>query len=207
MKKIDIKLAGNFKDFWNKIKPKSSKNLKKKNVLMIKEILFGLIKGQKCFLNTIVKNSKNYENSLKDFKNWTKSKKILKIPQIAKLSNYLDINFIKFKEKFLDYVWKKLEFKSFEELKSKSIRERIFEQTLALHDTTDIQKPFAKKMEKVANTRDWSSHKTNKSGKWYYIEWIIFYVKWKIIPLLLTLFSSKDETDAKKITRRGAPWG
>ena len=62
-------------------------------------------------------------------------------------------------------------------------------------------------MEKVANTRDWSSHKTNKSGKWYYIEWIIFYVKWKIIPLLLTLFSSKDETDAKKITRRGAPWG
>jgi hypothetical protein len=61
MKKIDIKLGKNFKDFWNKIKPKSSKNLKKKNISIINEILFGLIKGQKCFLNTIVKNTKNYE--------------------------------------------------------------------------------------------------------------------------------------------------
>jgi len=199
MKKIDIKLGKNFKDFWNKIKPKSSKNLKKKKISMINEILFGLIKGQKCFLNTIVKNTKNYEKSLKNFQNWIKSKKISKIPQIAKLSNYLDLNFNKFKEKFLKNIWKNLELKSFEELKSKTIKKRIFEQTLALHDTTDIQKPFAKKMQKVAKTRDWSKH---KSWKWYYIEWAIFYVKGKIIPLLLTLFSSKEETDSKKITRK-----
>ena len=54
-------------------------------------------------------------------------------------------------------------------------------------------------MERIAKTRDWSKH---KSSKWYYIEWAIFYVKWKIIPLLLTLFSSKNETDSKKITRK-----
>jgi hypothetical protein len=158
-----------------------------------------MIKGQKVFLNTIVKNTEHYQNSLKDFKNWTKDKKLSKIPQIAKLSDYLDINFTRFKEKFLSYIWKKIKIKSFNELKNKTIKERVFEQTLALHDTTDIQKPFAKKMEKIAKARDWSKH---KSGKWYYIEWAIFYVKGKIIPLLLTLFSSKEETDNKKITRK-----
>jgi cellobiose-specific phosphotransferase system component IIB len=69
MKKIDIKLGKKFKDFCNKIKPKSSKNLKKKNISIINEVLFGMIKGQKVFLNTIVKNTEHYQNSLKDFKN------------------------------------------------------------------------------------------------------------------------------------------
>ena len=84
------------KIFGNKIKPKSFKNLKKKNISMVNGILFALIKGQKYFLNTIVKNTEHYQNSLKDFKNWTKDKKLSKIPQIAKLSDYLNINFTRF---------------------------------------------------------------------------------------------------------------
>jgi len=57
-------------------------------------------------------------------------------------------------------------------------------------------------VEKVAQTRDWSSHKKNKNWKLYYAEWTILFLKWRIKPLLLTLFSSKDETDAKNISRK-----
>ena len=199
MKKISIKLWKNIKTFLWKIKPKSSKNYSKKSVNNILDIVFGLIKGQKCFLNTIVQNMEHYKDSLEEFKNWNIKKILSKNPQITKISENLNLNLIKFKEKFLKYILWSLELKSFDELKNKSIKDRVFEQWLLLHDTTDIQKPFAKKMEKIANTRDWSKH---KSWKWYYIEWTILFFKWKIKPLLLTLFSSKDETDAKKITRK-----
>jgi len=202
MKKISIKLSKNIKIFLWKIKPKSSKNHSKKWINAISDILFGLIKGQECFLNTVVQNMEHYKNSLEIFKNWGRKKILSKNPQIAKISENLNVNLIKFKEKFLKYVLWNLELKSFDELKNKSIKDRVFEQWLFLHDTTDIQKPFAKKMERVAQTRDWSSHKINKSWKWYYAEWTILFLKWKIKPLLLTLFSSKDETDPKKITRK-----
>lgn len=202
MKKISVKLGNDFRNFLQNIKPKSSKNLKKKNILIIWDILFGLIKGQECFLNTIVKNTKKYNKSLENFRQNKINKQLWKIPQIAKLSEYLNTNLEKFKIKFIKNVFQKLEIKSFDELKKKSLNERVFEQWLILHDTTDIQKPFAKKMEKVSKTRDWSSHKKNKSGKWYYAEWTILFLKWKIKPLLLTLFSSNEETDAKNISRK-----
>jgi hypothetical protein len=67
MEKIEIKLRKNFKNFLQKIKPKSSKNLPKKHITIIQDILFGLVKGQKCFLNTIVKNTQHYQKSLKKF--------------------------------------------------------------------------------------------------------------------------------------------
>jgi len=199
MKKISIKLWKNIKDFLWKIKPKSSKNYSKKWINSIWNIIFGLIKGQKCFLNTIVQNMEHYKNSLEDFSTWKRKKILSKNPQIAKISENLNINLTKFKKKFLKYILWNIELKSFDELKNKSIKERIFEQGLFLHDTSDIQKPFAKKMEKVAQTRDWSTH---KSWKWYYAEWTILFFKWKIKPLLLTLFSSKDETNSKKISRK-----
>jgi len=187
MKKISIKLWKNIKTFLWKIKPKSSKNYSKKWVNTISDILFGLIKGQECFLNTIVQNMKHYKDKLNDFNNWKRKKILSKMPQIAKISEYLNLDLTKFKEKFLKFILWNTDFKSFDELKNKSIKKRVFEQWLFLHDTTDIQKPFAKKMEKVAQTRDWSSHKINKSGKWYYAEWTILFLKWRIKPLLLTL--------------------
>lgn len=199
MKKISIKLSKNIKTFLWKIKPKSSKNYSKKWINAIYDILFGLIKGQECFLNTIVQNMEHYKNKLNDFNNWNRKKILSKNPQISKISESLNLDLTKFKEIFLKYILWNLGLKSFDELKHKSIKERIFEQGLVLHDTTDIQKPFAKKMEKVAKTRDWSKH---QSWKWYYIEWTILFLRWRIKPLLLTLFSSKDETDTKKITRK-----
>ena len=202
MKKISIKLWKNIKSFLLKIKPKSSKNYSKKSINNIWDILFGLIKGQKCFLNTIVQNMEHYKNSLNNFKNWNRAKALSKNPQISKISESLNINLTKFKEKFLKYILWNTHLKSFEQLKNKSIKERILDQWLFLHDTTDIQKPFAKQMEKVGQARDGSSHKKNKSWKWYYAEWTVLFLKWRIKPLLLTLFSSKDETDAKKITRK-----
>ena len=192
----------NFKTFWKSIKPKSSKNLKKKEISIIWDILFGLIKGQECFLNTIVKNSKNYQKSLQAFNSWKRTKKIWKIPQIAKLSEYLNVDLERLKIKFIKFVFNSSKIRSFDELKNKSIKDRILKQALLLHDTTDIQKPFAKKMEKIAQARDGSSHKKHKSWKWYYAEGTILFFKWRIIPLLLTLFSSKDETDAKNISRK-----
>jgi len=199
MKKISIKLTKNITDFIKKIKPKSSKNLSKKNITIISDMIFGLIKGQKCFLNTIVQNMAHYQKKLNNFNDWKISKILSKTPQIAKISDFLNTDLQKFKEKFLKIIFSKIKPKSFDELKNTSIKKRIFEQWLILHDTTDIQKPFAKKMEKIAQARDWSTH---KSWKWYYIEWTILFFKWKIIPLLLTLFSAKEETDAKKITRK-----
>ncbi len=199
MKKIDIKLGQYFKEFYEKIKPKSSKNYSKRNIWIIWDILLGLTKGQECFLNAIVQNMKHYKSNLDDFKNWKTTKILSKVSQIAKISEYLNIDLTKFKHKFLKYTFSKIEIKSFNELKSKSIKQRVFEQPLLLYDTTDIQKPFAKKMEKVAQARDWS---TRKSWKWYYAEWTILFLKWKIIPLLLTLFSSKETSDAKIISRK-----
>lgn len=147
MKKISIKLSKNIKTFLWKIKPKSSKNHSKKWINAISDILFGLIKGQECFLNTVVQNMEHYKNSLEIFKNWGRKKILSKNPQIAKISENLNVNLIKFKEKFLKYVLWNLELKSFDELKNKSIKDRVFEQWLFLHDTTDIQKPFAKNMD------------------------------------------------------------
>ena len=199
MEKIEIKLGKNFKNFLQKIKPKSSKNLPKKQIMIIQDILFGLVKGQKCFLNTIVKNTQHYKKSLKNFQKWKSKKKLSKVAQIEKLSKYLELDLVRFKKKFIQFIFAKLRLKSFEELKWYSIAQRIFLQWLILHDTTDIQKPFAKKMEKVAQARDWSKH---KSWKWYYAEGVVLFLQWRIIPLLLTLFSSKDETDAKNISRK-----
>ena len=199
MKKINAKLGKDFKNFYSKIKPKSSKNYSKKTILIIWDILFGLTKGQECFLNTIVQNMEHYKNNLWDFKNW-KTKKILsKVSQISKISEYLSLDISKYRDTFLKYISWKIEINSFNDLKNKSIKQRVFEQALLLHDTTDIQKPFAKKMEKVSTARDWSTH---KSWKWYYAEWTVLFLKWRIIPLLLTLFSSKETTDAKKVTRK-----
>lgn len=199
MKKINIKLDKNIKKFFLKIKPKSSKNNSKKNIDIIFDITLGLIKGQSCFLNTIVQNMEHYKDKLNDFNNWKRIKFLSKNPQIAKISEYLNVDLSKIIHKYLKYILSKIDIKSFNELKSKTVKERVFEQALLLHDTTDIQKPFAKSMEKVAKARDWSTH---KSWKWYYAEWTILFFKWRIIPLLLTLFSSKEESDAKKITRK-----
>lgn len=199
MKKIDIKLWIDFKNFFSKIKPKSSKKITLKTINVLWDIIYGLIKWQKCFLNTIVENMEHYSSNLKKYKQWNKNKELSKIAQIDKISNYLNIDLSKIIQNFLIYIFLKIDIKSFDELKNKPIKERILKQWLLLHDTTDIQKPFAKKMEKVSQARDWSKH---KSWKWYYIEWVILYINWKIIPLILTLFSSKEESDAKKITRK-----
>ena len=199
MKKINIKLVKNIKEFFLKIKPKSSKNNSKKNIDIIFDIILGLIKGQSCFLNTIVQNMAHYKDNVNDFNNWKTSKILSKNPQIAKISEYLNTDLTKITNKFLKYILSKIEIKSFNELKTKTIKERVYEQWLLLHDTTDIQKPFAKSMEEVSQARDWSTH---KSWRGYYAEWTILFFKWKIVPLLLTLFSSKEESDAKKITRK-----
>ena len=199
MKKINIKLSNNIKDFLWKIKPKSSKNYPKKSILVIEDMIIGLIKGQKCFLNTIVQNMEHYKSRLNDFSNNKRTKILSKNSQIAKISEYLNTDLTKFKHEFLKYMSSEIDIKWFNELKSKTIKDRVFEQGLMLHDTTDIQKPFAKSMEKVGQARDWSTH---KSWRWYYAEWSILFIKWKITPLLLTLFSSKEESDAKEITRK-----
>lgn len=125
MKKISIKLWKNIKTFLWKIKPKSSKNYSKKSVNNILDIVFGLIKGQKCFLNTIVQNMEHYKDSLEEFKNWNIKKILSKNPQITKISENLNLNLIKFKEKFLKYILWSLELKSFDELTRCPLRVKI----------------------------------------------------------------------------------
>lgn len=199
MKKIDIKLGQNINDFLKKIKPKSSKNYSKKKIWIMWDIILGLIKGQSCFLNTIVQWMKHYQKSYDWVKKWKKGKGLSKISQIDKISEYLKEDVNNFKKKYLKNIFSQISVKSFENLKRESIKQRVEEQALLLHDTTDIQKPYARKMEKIAKTRDGSKH---KSWRWYYAEWAILFIKWKIIPLLLTLFSWEETSDAKIISRK-----
>ena len=95
MKKLNIKLWQDFNSFYEKIKPKSSKNYSKKKNLIFWDILYGLTMGQKCFLNTIVQNMNHYTNSLKNFKTWKINKILSKTSQIAKISEYLNENISK----------------------------------------------------------------------------------------------------------------
>ena len=69
-KLITSKIERNIKKYLQKIKPKSSKNLKQKNIEIILDIIFWLIWGQECFLNTIVQNTKYYQKKLKEYEKW-----------------------------------------------------------------------------------------------------------------------------------------
>ena len=193
MKKTTIatKIYKNIKVYLKKIKPKSSKNLSNRLITVIQDIVLWVILWQKCFLNTIVENTYHYKNSLKRCNKKEKDTPLWKLSQIDKLSSYLKRDLNKFINKYLSFVLSWVKSNKKKKDKTLSIKDRILNTVFVIHDTTDIQKPSAKKMEDMGKTRDWSK---KKSWKWYYIEWSIVFHKNKIIPLILNCFSPNDTT-------------
>lgn len=198
MKKVNIttKIQENITDFIKKINPESKKSKTKKEIPKVQDFLRWLICWQECYLNTIFENTKHYKDKQKEFESKKRKKTLSKSAWIEKLSWYLlfttTINRIK--QSYFKYLNKTItKVKTYDEMKKvngMNIKDRVYNQLLRIHDTTDIQKPTARKMEKVSKTRDWSEH---ISWKWYYIEWTIISRKNKIIPFLLTLFSSEEK--------------
>jgi len=184
-------------NYLKKITPKRASNLKKKGIWVIMDIIFGLIVWQKCFLNTIVQNMQHYLDCLAEYKKGLRKKSLSKPAQIGKISDYLENNLKAFQSSFLTYIFSNIIAFSFEDLRWKTIKERVYHQLLCIHDTTDIQKPFAKKMEDVWKTRD-GSKKVN--GRGYYAEWSMIQYQEKFFPVAFNLFSPNDTkyiTDTK----------
>ena len=190
-KTITTKIKLDINNFLKEFKIKSSKFLPKIKIDKIFDFIYWLIWWQECFLNTIFQNTKHYKNKQNDFSNWKRWKPLKNSSGIEKLSSYLFFNLNKFKQAYFSKLNKEItNTRSFNDLKWLLPLERVFEQVIRVHDTTDIQKPYAKKMEWVWKARNWSEH---KSWKWYYAEWTIIYYKNKIYPFILNLFSPNNK--------------
>ena len=190
-KTITTKIKLDINNFLKEFKIKSSKFLPKIKIDKIFDFIYWLIWWQECFLNTIFQNTKHYKNKQNDFSNWKRWKPLKNSSGIEKLSSYLFFNLNKIKQAYFSKLNKEIiNTRSFNDLKWLLPQERVFEQVIRVHDTTDIQKPYAKKMEWVWKARNWSEH---KSWKWYYAEWTIIYYKNKIYPFILNLFSPNNK--------------
>ncbi len=195
-KTITNKLKQDINNFLNEFKPKTSKNIPKVKKNKIFDFLYWLICWQECYLNTVFQNTMHYEKKQKEFSNGKRIKPLRNTAWIDKLSNYLLFSLNKVKQSYYSMLNKKItNTKSFNDLKWLSLKERVYNQVLRLHDTSDIQKPHAKKMEKVSPTRDWSESKPwkNIQWQWYYAEWTVIYFQNKMLPFILNIFSSKDK--------------
>ncbi len=194
-KSASVKIVKSIKRYLVKVKPRQSKNFFEKNWNKISDLILGLIIGQSCFLNTIAENTLHYT------KKKEKGKCLVKTAQIEKLSGHLlyaEINQVT--SSFLNYLQKL--FRDDFPQRIKSIKRRIYEKKLVLHDMTDIQKPDAYKMENLCTCRDGScsSAKKTKTGKGYLVEGCGGYWKGRFYPFILNLYSyvGKDFQSEKK---------
>ena len=212
MKKVitfSLKKSINF--YFSRIKPRFKK---KKSLTKWKKLywlLYWLICGQSCFISKIVENTPCFIAWQNNYEKWKKSKKLNKNAQIQKVSDYLSkwvlpitqaLNwylsylakdwfwwFINYQENisnfnFNNHVWI-------------HISERVNNTIIISHDTTDIQKPYARKMENLCICRDWSNSNSKtwkcNTWKWYLAEVSVAWFQWRLHPLLVNLYSSKEK--------------
>jgi hypothetical protein len=190
-KNSDAKVNKSINKYLGEIKPKYSKNFTSVIYKKIRGFIHGLIVGQSCFLNTIAENTPHYVKKNKN------GKELNKCSQIAKLSEYLQFPFFnRLINSYLSCLYKKYFSKNdFNPNQRYSIKERVYMQKLALHDGSDIQKPYARKMENTCLARDGSqsSAKKTKTGRGYLMEGSLALYKGRLFPLLLNLYSYVEE--------------
>ena len=185
----------------NSIKPRLNAKTSKRKFKNISELIRGLILGQSCFINDISKHTKGY--TYRKDKNNNNGKFGINInAQINKISNYLLIPLDQLRLKYLSVVRDKYfnlddgDVNNGSDIDKLSIKERVYNQRIMIHDTTDIQKEYSVKMENLCSCRDGSAKKykdkKSKTGKGYLIEASIAYHKGRITPLILNLYSYAD---------------
>lgn len=193
------KVTRSINKYLGEIKPKFSKIFTKVVWKKTCEILVGFTISQKCFLNSIAENTPHYS------KKSNQGKLLGKCAQIKKLSTYLLFPFFdKLVFSFLNYLYKKYFFNdsdlnqgsALNQSQSLSISERVFNKKIVAHDGTDIQKPYAKEMENLCVARDGSksSSYSVKTGMGYLAEGCTAVYQGMVMPLLLSLYSYKEET-------------
>jgi hypothetical protein len=191
------KVSQNIKKYLEKVKPKYSTLFTPAIWKKLSGILFGMISGQSCFLNTISESTPHYLKKKKE------GRLLQKRGQVEKLSGYLLSPYIfRILFSFLFHIRQGLFRKGYcsdkerRKRRKMNIEERVYHKRLMLHDGTDIQKPYAKKMEDLCCCRDGSqsSAKKAKTGKGYLIEGSVAYWKGRLFPCLLSLFSTTEKS-------------
>jgi len=183
-KKLDKDLF----EYLEKIKPRFSKEFTREDWNKQKELLYGLIAGQSCYLNTIMENSPNYLEQA------AQGKLLDKCAQIEKGSKHLSQPVGQLHESYLNYLAENYFNDPFHEVlppPNPNIRKRVQSAWIAAHDTTDIQKPYAHKMEYLSPTRDGSKSGKNKvvTGKGYLAEGSILLNQGRVFPADLNIYS------------------
>jgi len=195
-KKLTANVKKSLYKYFTEIKPRFLRKSGKTKWLKLTEVLQGLVFGQSCFINTIVENTPHYIRERKRYEKGKRKKGIDKNQQIKKISSYLMLPVDKLISSFLSHLRKKRFTDNNNTQNSMvSIEERVHNQKLCLHDTTDIQKPYAWKMEKLCRVRDGSKSSQDKSvtGKGYLIEGCTAVYRNRLYPLFLSLFSTEDK--------------
>lgn len=188
IEQIQKKLNKDIMNYLEGIRPRFTKDYIQDDWNKQKEILYGLIAGESCFLNTIMENSPNYLEQA------SKGKLLDKCAQIEKGSRYLSESIEKLHESYLGYLAENHFNDPFHEIippARSNIKKRVESAWIAAHDTTDIQKPYANKMEYLSRTRDGSkSGKKNVvTGKGYLAEGSILLHQKRIFPADLNVYS------------------
>jgi hypothetical protein len=205
-------LIKNLEKYIKKIKPRCTKNFRAFHWNRVSEVITGLIFGQSCFINTIAENTKHFKKKQEEYEHGKREKTLNKQAQIEKISNYLLIPVKGIIQSYFSFIQKEYFSQPTRTIdkqstQSESIEQRVYNQKLLLHDTSDLQKDYAKKMELLSpNVRDGSKSSKQKLaiGKGYLIEGSIAYYQGKIIPLLLSLYSyvNEDFMSGKEETKK-----
>lgn len=198
-KEAAIKVGKSIKKYLKTVKPKYSVSFTPVIWRKVSDLLFGLIAGQSCFLNTIAGNTPHYVERKR------RGKILWKPAQVEKLSGWLDFPFFpRILFSYLSLLRKEMfpgkrvgdtARKERRKDKKRTVKDRVFRKRLMLHDGTDIQKPHARKMEKLCHCRDGSqsTREKPKTGKGYLIEGSTAWWKGRLFPCLLSLYSTKEK--------------
>lgn len=190
------KVSQNINKYLEKVKPKYSTKFTVAVWKRVRNILFGLICGQSCYLNTIAEHTPHYLEKKR------KERFLKKEGQIEKISGHLLLPvFGRVIFSYFKYLRKKYFKKAFyqqsekRKIKKMNIKDRIYNKPLALHDGSDIQKKYAKKMEDLCRCRDGSESSSQKTvtGKGYLLEGCVAFWQGRLFPLLLSLYSYTDK--------------
>jgi len=188
------KAINNMDQYLMKIKPRMTKEFGEKKWYKLSDVIVGLITGKSIFLTTISANTSHYSKKKKEFDRGKRKKILAKSPQIDKISGYLKLPVDRVMKTYYRFVRKEYfaDQKSFNELRSHSIQERVFYQRICCHDGSDIQKPHSYKAEGRCKVRDGSKSSSKKTitGLGYPLEGSIAFTQGKIYPLILNLYST-----------------
>ena len=195
--------------YFARIKPRFKKKKSLTKWIKLCSILYWLICSQSCFITKIVENTPCFIAWQKNYEKWRRDKKLNKNAQIQKISNYLSewvLPIAQTMNAYLSYLSKDWlgvlarDTKNASVLESniyKSITQRVYDTIIISHDTTDIQKPYAKEMENLCLCRDWSNSNSKawkcNTGKWYLAEVSVACFQWRLHPLLVNLYSTTEQ--------------